>query len=77
MERTLQNAPQTILSRVYEAIGFDAVGDDILRHLAIARVCQPMSKVATDEGQGEQTRVQQVPGHQQGHRGLHQRGQNP
>ena len=47
VERTLQNAPQTILSRVYEAIGFDAVGDDILRHLAIARVCQPMSKVAT------------------------------
>lgn len=47
VERTLQNAPQTILSRVYDAIGFDAVGDEILRHLAIARVCQPMSKVAT------------------------------
>ena len=47
VERTLQNAPQAILGRVYDEIGFDAVGDDILRHLAIARVCQPMSKVAT------------------------------
>jgi transposase len=47
VERTLQNAPQAILNRIYDTIGFDAVGDDILRHLAIARVCQPMSKVAT------------------------------
>ena len=47
VERTLQNAPQTILGRIYDEVGFDAVGDDILRHLAIARVCQPMSKVAT------------------------------
>lgn len=47
VERTLQNTPQIILERVYDAIGFNAVGDDILRHLAIARVCQPMSKVAT------------------------------
>ena len=49
VERTLQNAPQVILERVYERIGFNAVGDDILRHLAIARVCQPMSKAATVE----------------------------
>lgn len=49
IERTLQNAPQVILSRIYDRIGFDAIGDDILRHLAIARVCQPMSKVATVE----------------------------
>lgn len=47
VERTLQDAPYAILSRVYDDIGFDAVGDDILRHLSIARVCQPMSKVAT------------------------------
>lgn len=47
VERTLQNAPQMILNRVYDNIGFNAIGDDILRHLAIARVCQPMSKVAT------------------------------
>lgn len=47
VERTLQNAPQAILGHIYRSIGFDAVGDDILRHLAIARVCQPLSKVAT------------------------------
>lgn len=47
VKRTLQNTPQIILERVYDAIGFNAVGDDILRHLAIARVCQPMSKVVT------------------------------
>ena len=49
IERALQNAPQTILNRVYGRIGFNAIGDDILRHLAIARVCQPMSKTATVE----------------------------
>ena len=49
IERTLQNAPQVILGHVYDRIGFNAIGDDILRHLAIARVCQPMSKVAAVE----------------------------
>ena len=49
VERTTLDAPQTILNRVYDRIGFNAVGDDILRHLAIARVCQPMSKTATVE----------------------------
>ena len=47
VERTLQNAPQAILGRVYDEIGFGSIGDDILRHLAIARVCQPMSKVSS------------------------------
>ena len=49
VERTLQNMPQTILNHVFDEIGFDAVGDDILRHLVVARICQPMSKVATAE----------------------------
>ena len=49
IERTLQNAPQAILGYVYDRIGFNAIGDDILRHLAIARVCQPICKVATVE----------------------------
>lgn len=49
VERTMLDAPQTILNRVYDRIGFNAIGDDILRHLAIARVSQPMSKVATVE----------------------------
>ena len=49
VERTTLDAPQAILNRVYDRIGFNAIGDDILRHLAIARVCQPMSKTATVE----------------------------
>ena len=49
VERTTLDAPQTILNRVYDRIGFNAIEDDILRHLAIARVCQPMSKTATVE----------------------------
>ena len=42
-----QNATQIILERIYDGIGFGAIGDDTLRLLAIARVCQPKSKVAT------------------------------
>ena len=42
-----QNTTQIILERIYGGIGFDAIGDDTLRLLAIARVCQPKSKVAT------------------------------
>ncbi len=49
VERTTLDAPQAILGRVYDRIGFNAIGDEILHHLAIARVCQPMSKTATVE----------------------------
>ena len=49
VERTTLDAPQSILNRIYDRIGFNEIEDDILRHLAIARVCQPMSKVATVE----------------------------
>jgi len=44
-----QVAPHIILSRVYDGIGFGAIKDNTLRSLAIARVCQPKSKVATVE----------------------------
>ncbi len=47
VDRTLLNMPQTILNSIYGRIGFNAIDDDILRHLVVARVCQPMSKVAT------------------------------
>lgn len=47
ISKLLQNGPQLILSKVYDSIGFDNIGDDILRHLVIARVCQPQSKLAT------------------------------
>lgn len=47
IERTLQNTPQVILGHIYDRIGFGEIGDSILRHLVIARVCHPQSKVAT------------------------------
>ena len=49
VDRTLLNMPQTILNRIYDRIGFNSIDDVILRHLVVARVCQPMSKVATVE----------------------------
>lgn len=43
------NGPQQILGQVYDSIGFGRIKDDVLRHLVIARICQPASKVATVE----------------------------
>lgn len=43
------NGPQQILGQVYASIGFGRIKDDVLRHLVIARICQPASKVATVE----------------------------
>ena len=40
-------AAQTIISKVYDSIGFNAIADEELRHLVIGRICQPMSKRAT------------------------------
>ncbi len=42
-----QDAAKLMLERIYRGIGFDAIEDDTLRLLAIARVCQPKSKAAT------------------------------
>ena len=41
------NGPQQILNQVYDSIGFNRIKDEILRHLVIARICQPLSKSAT------------------------------
>lgn len=41
------DTPYRLLSRIYDEIGFNAIHDDILRHLVIARVCEPQSKLAT------------------------------
>ena len=43
------NGPQMILDQIYDSIGFNRIKDDVLRHLVIARVCQPASKSATVE----------------------------
>lgn len=43
----LLNGAKLILDKVFDSVGFNKVGDDILRHLVIARLCEPMSKMAT------------------------------
>lgn len=47
IDKVLLNGPYLILSRIYDSIGFNRIGDTMLRELAIARVCEPMSKLAT------------------------------
>jgi len=47
IENILLNGTQLILDKVFDLVGFQAIRDDILRHLAIARLCQPRSKVGT------------------------------
>ena len=36
-----------LMSKVYDSVGFNRISDDVLRHLVVARLCQPMSKMAT------------------------------
>ena len=47
MDSVLINGTQLLLNQVYDSIGFNRIPDDILRHLVIARVSQPKSKLAT------------------------------
>ena len=47
IENILLNGPQLILNRVFKLVGFDVLDDDILKHLVIARLCQPASKAGT------------------------------
>jgi hypothetical protein len=47
VENILLNGTQLILNEVFNLVGFDTIGDDILKHLVIARLCQPTSKVGT------------------------------
>jgi len=49
IEKILINGSQIVLEKVYKSIGFDKVNDDILKHLVISRLSQPMSKSATVE----------------------------
>ena len=49
IEHILINGTQLILSPVYQNIGFDAIHDDVLKHLVVSRICQPQSKVATSD----------------------------
>ena len=47
IENILLNGTQLILNQVFKLVGFDAIEDDILTHLVIARLCQPSSKAGT------------------------------
>ena len=49
MDAVLINGTQLLLNLIYDRIGFNRIPDEILRHLVIARVSQPMSKLATTE----------------------------
>ena len=49
LDAVLINGTQLLLNQVYDSIGFSRIPDDILRHLVIARVSQPRSKLATVE----------------------------
>lgn len=49
IENILLNGTQLILNRVYDQIGFQELNDEILRHLVIARLSQPLSKAGTVE----------------------------
>lgn len=49
IDALLINGTQLLLGRLYDEIGFNAVNDDVLRHLVMARLSQPRSKLATVE----------------------------
>lgn len=47
LDALLINGTQLLLGRIYDEIGFNVVNDEVLRHLVIARLSQPRSKLAT------------------------------
>lgn len=47
MDALLINGTQLLLGRIYDEIGFNAITDEVLRHLVLARLSQPRSKLAT------------------------------
>lgn len=47
VENILLNGIQLILNPVFKLTGFDAIEDEILKRLVIARLCQPASKAGT------------------------------
>jgi len=47
VENILLNGTQLILNEVFKLVGFDVIDDNILKHLVVARLCQPTSKAGT------------------------------
>jgi transposase len=49
IDSILLNGAKLIIDKVYDSIGFNQIEDEILRQLVVARLCQPLSKMATVE----------------------------
>jgi hypothetical protein len=47
IENILLNGTQLILNRVFKLVGFDAIDDEVLKHLVAGRLSQPSSKAGT------------------------------
>lgn len=47
VDSILLNGAKLLLDKVYDSVGFNKIPDEVLRHLVVARLCQPMSKMAT------------------------------
>ena len=47
VDAILLNGAKLIIDKVYDSVGFNKIPDEILRQLVVARLCQPMSKMAT------------------------------
>lgn len=47
VDAVLLNGAKLILDKIYDSIGFNAINDELLRQLVVARLCEPMSKMAT------------------------------
>jgi len=53
--KTLSNSsiktvgPELVFGKIYDSIGFDHVGEELFRHLVIARLAFPLSKLKTTE----------------------------
>lgn len=47
VDAVLLNGAKLILDKVYDTVGFNKIADETLRQLVVARLCQPMSKMAT------------------------------
>ena len=49
IDTILLNGAKLIIDKVYDSIGFNKIEDETLRQLVVARLCQPMSNMATVE----------------------------
>ena len=49
IQSIVQNGPHLILDRIYDGVGFGALGSEMLRDLVVSRVCCPRSKLATTD----------------------------